>query len=82
MANGEVCCLLKVCCEPGDPDAFASAFVNEFTHDHPADGSRGHRPDGAGVGVVARWVFENFDLAPKGSLDAYREAILKHAKKK
>ena len=64
MSNGHVCCLLGVCCPPGSA-AQRQAFVKELAHDGIES------PDAEKIGA---WVLDNFDLAPKGSLNLRKVA--------
>ncbi len=70
--NGEVCCILGVCCPPASAeqrDALATSL--KTSHPHLADA---HCAD------VAGWVLEHFDLAPAGSLTHLKSAIATMAK--
>jgi hypothetical protein len=69
--NGEVCCILGVCCPPGS-EAQASALAKEMSQD------LGISKDQAKV--YADWCLKHFDLAPKGKLEPLVSAIVKHAK--
>lgn len=71
--NGEVCCILGVCC-PSGSESQVTAMVNEFAHDHP-------EVDRDQVQAVARWVLKNFDLAPAGSLNVFKTKLAEHIKK-
>ncbi len=63
-------CLLEVCCEPGAARAaFAGALV--------ADGVCAERTEADGV---AHWVYTHFDLAPAGTLRAFKAAIARVAR--
>lgn len=46
MSNGEVCCILGVCCPPGS-EAQRTALVHEVQkrHPHMSDEHAGHRAD-------------------------------------
>lgn len=57
MANGEVCCILGVCCPPA---AVRDRLVAEIAQ------VSGY--DAAGCGPIADWLLARFDLAPKGSI--------------
>ena len=68
--NGNVCCLLGVCCPAGSDEqrtTLAEALFAEV-----GCSERDAR-------LVASWVLSHFDLAPAGSLAAYRDAIVKMA---
>lgn len=70
--NGEVCCILGVCCPPNSA-AQRDALTKEIqkTGVQPADAK-----------LVAGWILENFDLAPAGSLKELKGAIAKLARGK
>lgn len=58
--NGEVCCILGVCCPPGSQeqlDALAAEMSKAGVNDHRA---------------AAKWVLEHFDLLPSGSLAEFK----------
>ena len=57
--NGEVCCILGVCCPPGS-DRQVDALAKEMHKDLGVDASE--------CGRYARWVLKHFDLAPKGTV--------------
>lgn len=66
--NGEVCCILGVCCPPGSA-AQASALAKELVKDGVcAEVNEAHR--------VAVWVLKHFDLAPAGTLTPFKTAIV------
>lgn len=70
--NGHVNCILAVCCPPdsdGQREALAEEIKKYFGWD---DSMTAYQvsPD-----VIAGFVLENFDLAPKGSLQAFKDAI-------
>lgn len=72
MPNGHVCCILGVCC-PARSDEQRKALSEEMVNDLGCNQNEARK--------FADWVIDNFDLAPVGSLDAYRDAIVKFAKK-
>lgn len=58
MPNGEVCCLLQICCPPEKArKALAEKFV-AYSDVSNEDAAK-----------CADWLFDNFDLVPKGSVD-------------
>lgn len=67
-SNGEVCCILGVCCPP---EAALAALVSEFE-------KQGAVPEYAQK--CAQYVFESFDLAPKGSLQSFKDYVAQHAR--
>lgn len=69
--NGEVCCILGVCC-PAGSDGQVNALAVELVK----DGICSENPDAS---RVAAWVLKHFDLAEKGTLDALRASYVKHA---
>lgn len=70
--NGQVCCILGVCCSPGS-DAQVQALAAAL-----AAGLGG--PPSAYV-APARWLLQHFDLAPAGSLAQFKDALATHARK-
>ena len=69
--NGEVCCILGVCCPPASVqqrDALAHAI------------SDGVKIEYADCERVAEWVLKNFDLAPAGFLSPLLVDIAKMAR--
>lgn len=70
--NGEVCCILGVCCPPGSQaqaEALAGVFLNEGVCKERAEAI-----------AVAKSVLSHFDLAPAGSLTAFKADIAKMAR--
>jgi hypothetical protein len=66
--NGQVCCILGVCCRTTEKKAKALAELLEI--------------DGCASDVaatVSAYITANFDLVPKGSLDAFVAAIADEA---
>lgn len=68
MSNGAVCCILGVCCPPESPSQRV-ALAQELEHD-------------TGVPMeycetVAAQILKDYDLAPKGTLQAFKDAIAK-----
>lgn len=62
--NGQVCCILGVCCRGAKQEAaLAQAMVTEI----------GCTPEDAAK--HARWLMTHFDLAPAGSLEAFKAAL-------
>jgi len=65
-------CILEVCC--GGPNSkqvealteVAEHAIHSLTHEQATE--------------VAEWIARNWDLAPKGSLYAFKQAIAKYAK--
>jgi hypothetical protein len=57
--NGEVCCILGVCCPPGS-EAQANALAKEMASDLgiPVTTAK----------VYADWCLKHFDLGPKGKV--------------
>ncbi len=69
--NGEVCCILGVCCPTTDEQA--TALATEMSTDL-------HMPN-EHAAPIAKWLLTHFDLAPAGTLAPYRNAILSHERK-
>ena len=60
MSNGHVCCILGVCCQPPGGGASREALAQELdAHVDTKDGT-----------AVANWLFDNYDLVPKGLASA------------
>ena len=65
-------CILEICC--GGPNSkqvealteVAEHAIHSLTHEQATE--------------VAEWIARNWDLAPKGSLYAFKQAIAKYAK--
>ena len=72
--NGEVCCILGVCCPPENR---AAALSKELASD-PASPLSG---DTERADRVAVFLLKHFDFAPAGTLDGFVKAIAGHAKK-
>lgn len=70
--NGEVCCILGVCCPPNSA-ASVQALAVEM------EKARLY-PDKKEAHACAKWMLENFDLAPKGTVAPLIAAIAKMAK--
>ena len=66
--NGEVCCILGVCC-PADSQERLKAMTKTIVTDTGV--SEEH------AAPFAEWLIEHFDLAPKGSLQGFKDAIVK-----
>lgn len=71
--NGEVCCILGVCCPPLSQQQ-EDALVTEMVHDLHCTPEEARRH--------AQWTLKHFDLAPAGTLTALKEAIAKMARSK
>ena len=70
--NGEVCCILGVCCPPlsaKQQDALTREMVK----------GTGCSEDEAKK--ISKWVLENFDLAEVGTLTSMKHSIAKLARK-
>jgi hypothetical protein len=69
MSNGEVCCILGICCPPAEAAAKLSAeFVKLGAPKEYAD-------------KCASYVKTTFDLAPAGMLAPLTDYIASHVKK-
>lgn len=67
--NGEVCCILGVCCPPlsaGQRDAMVKEMMADGVCDDAAEAKR-----------VAGWVLKHFDLAPAGTLAPFKREMAK-----
>lgn len=62
------CCILQICCPPPEQvAALAAAMTADGIEEEYA-----HR--------CATWIYKHFDLAPVGSLQAFKDAIVTSAK--
>jgi hypothetical protein len=55
-------CLLGICCPPGSPEAKAALATEIVT------GLELDKPSEEVAEEIARWLLDNYDLAPHGSL--------------
>ena len=67
--NGEVCCILGVCCPPGSARQ-VRALEEEMVKAGCAS---------ADAEKMAPWILQHFDLAPAGTLAPFRDAIVRMA---
>lgn len=67
MSNGEVCCILGLCCPPA---AARTALVKELVKASGAETAYAEK--------CADYVLEHFDLAPHGSLQAFKDYAVTH----
>lgn len=70
--NGEVCCVLGICCPPASAKQ-QSALARQIVKDYP------QVPMGIAEQAAA-WMLKNFDLAPVGSLTGIKRDIAKIAR--
>jgi hypothetical protein len=61
--NGQVCCLLGVCCPPGSAEQ-EQALAEFLMHELAPDAG----PVSTNARQIARTILGHFDLAPKGTL--------------
>lgn len=69
--NGHACCIFEVCCAPRSEKqkrALAEEMAKALAGSNETYQS------------VASWVLENFDLAPVGTLSAFKAAIARLAR--
>lgn len=71
--NGEVCCVLGVCC-PAGSEAQAQALATELAKDGVCEEREALK--------IAKWTLKHFDLAPAGSLTELKGAIASLVRKK
>jgi hypothetical protein len=70
--NGLGNCLYEICCPPrseGAVKALAEEMAGALS-----------RPEGDTYEDIARWTLDTFDLAPKGSLQAFKDAVRDYAR--
>lgn len=70
MSNGEVCCLLQICCPPDQQTAQLSSHLEKDT------GCPKEYAD-----AVASYMTERFDFAPRGTLQPLIDKIAEMARK-
>ncbi len=68
--NGEVCCILSVCCPPEAAEAALAKSLMEHVGCTEADAKK-----------HAAFTMAHFDLAPKGTLGGLKTAIADMARK-
>ncbi len=73
MSNGEVCCILGICCPP---DEARQKLIDEMLKRSVM--TLGSKPD---VEAHADYILETFDLAPKGLLQPLVDYVALHARK-
>jgi hypothetical protein len=73
MSNGDqqMNCVLEVCCGPHTQEQY-EALEAMIEHDL---GKGPHKAD-----VIAEWVLKTFDLAPAGSLSAFKAEVARLAR--
>lgn len=69
--NGEVCCILGICCPPENRE---QALVAEMVKD-------GVFPNAFAAKPVAEYIFRHFDLVPAGTGVPLMKAAAAHGKK-
>lgn len=72
MSNGHANCIFAVCCPP-ESEARVKALAEEMA-EQVREGAVGSYED------IARWVLKNYDLAPPGSLQAFKDEIARLAR--
>lgn len=80
--NGEVCCILGICCPP---EQRAEALAKEMVKDNVFDGrfnARAPEDVAAYAKHVAEYVFSHFDLVPAGTGVPLMRAAAAHATRK
>lgn len=68
--NGEVNCILGVCCPPGG-EGQRAALTREMNKSLGSNGD---------CRKYADWMIDNFDLAPKGSLQPFKDEVARLAR--
>lgn len=68
---GGPCCWLGLCCPPEQQIAALADEIDKGT----GLGASVTSESRGWANVVAAWVLDNFDLAPKGSLQAFKDAV-------
>lgn len=70
--NGEVCCILGICCPPSSAKQ-RLALAKQIRTDYPMVPQQYAEQ-------AAEWILKNFDLAPAGTLGEFKKAIAKIAR--
>lgn len=76
--GGQRNCILGICCPPGSEQS-VKALAEEIEKVFGWPSHKDEKSEG-NAHAVAAWVLENFDLAPKGSLQAFKDAVRDHAR--
>ena len=71
MSNGEVCCILGVCCPPSSAVRRAS-FVSHVVAEVGMDPAHAEK--------MVDWLDVRFDFAPKGTMQPLIDAIAGHVR--
>ena len=69
--NGEANCILEICCPPGSQNS-RQAFAREAAHATGIDVEYCEK--------FAAYVFNSYDLAPKGSLGVFKAEVARLAR--
>ncbi len=69
--NGGANCVLEICCPPGS-QASRETFAKEAAHATGVDAEY--------CAKFAAFVFDNYDLAPKGSLGVFKAEVARLAR--
>lgn len=80
--NGLGNCIYEICCPPrseGAVKALADEMSERLGWNKNQPGHRDKDTDDLALSV-ATWVLDNFDLAPKGSLQAFKDAVRDYAR--
>ncbi len=72
MSNGEVCCILGICCPP-ESGAQENALTHEIIKDLGWELTEAQE--------MARWIVGRFDLAPRGLLAPLLAEVADQARK-
>lgn len=68
--GGQACCVLEICC--GGEEQI-EALAEKIEHETPLNKQHAR--------TLAIWIITNYDLAPPGSLKAFKRAIAELARK-
>lgn len=80
MANGHGNCIFGVCCPP-ESESQVEALAGEIDAATGGALSKGKDEDSEGwAWGIARWILKTYDLAPKGSLQAFKDSIRDYAR--
>lgn len=83
MSNGEVCCILGVCCPPGADPLPQMRAMEEFLEQHRTGATTADSKGRKMVDIreAAKALTETFDFALKGTLSPLVQSVVAQAEK-
>jgi len=82
MSNGHANCIFAVCCPPysdGQASALAEELKTGLGWNRNQQGTKDQDTEDLALSVAA-WILKNYDLAPPGSLQQFKDAIRDYAR--